>query len=61
MNDSAWGVFSILLGIALFFAWLTHVVLCLKAASWGLLIAGAVFFPIGIVHGIGLWFGWFTL
>jgi hypothetical protein len=39
--------------------WITHVVVCLKTASWGFLIAGAIFFPIGIIHGIGLWFGWF--
>lgn len=51
--------------IALFFviwlvaAWITHVVVCLKSASWGFLIAGALMFPIGIIHGIGLWFGLF--
>jgi hypothetical protein len=38
-------------------AWLTHVIVCLKLAKWGFLIAGALFFPIGIVHGIGIWFG----
>ena len=38
-------------------AWLTHVVICLKAGTWGFLIAGAIFFPIGIIHGIGHWFG----
>lgn len=38
-------------------AWITHVVVCIKTASWGFLIAGAIFFPIGIVHGIGAWFG----
>lgn len=43
----------------MFAAWLTHVIVCLKAASWGFLIAGAIFFPIGIIHGIGLWFGVF--
>lgn len=43
----------------MFAAWLTHVIVCLKAASWGFLIAGAIFFPIGIIHGIGLWFGAF--
>lgn len=50
-----------LLGVALFLAsvvaWFTHVVVCIKAASWGFLIAGAVFFPIAIVHGVGVWFG----
>jgi hypothetical protein len=40
-------------------AWITHVVVCLKTAAWGFLIAGAILFPIGIIHGVGLWFGWF--
>lgn len=52
-------------GVVLFFAifvlsfaaWLTHVVVCIADATWGFLIAGAIFFPIGIVHGIGIWFG----
>jgi hypothetical protein len=39
-----------------FAAWITHVVVCLKTAAWGFLIAGAIFFPIGIIHGIGCWF-----
>lgn len=38
-------------------AWLTHIIVCLKTAAWGFLIAGAIFFPIGIIHGIGSWFG----
>ena len=38
-------------------AWFTHVIVCLKAGAWGFLIAGAIFFPIGIVHGVGIWFG----
>jgi len=38
-------------------AWLTHVVVCLKAGSWGFLVAGAIFAPIGVIHGIGVWFG----
>ena len=40
-------------------AWLTHVIICFKAASWGFLIAGAIFFPVAVVHGTGLWFGAF--
>ena len=51
----------ILAGISTFLltfaAWLTHVVVCLKTASWGFLIAGAIFAPIGVIHGIGIWFG----
>lgn len=40
-------------------SWLTHVVVCFKSASWGFLIAGAVFFPVGVVHGTGIWFNLF--
>ena len=42
---------------AIIAAWITHIVVYIKAASWGLLIAGAIFFPVGIVHGAGSWFG----
>ena len=38
-------------------AWLTHVIVCLKTASWGFLIAGALVFPVAFVHGTGLWLG----
>jgi hypothetical protein len=40
-------------------AWFTHVITCLQTASWGFLIAGAIFFPVGCVHGTGIWFGVF--
>lgn len=40
-------------------AWLTHVIVCLSTAAWGFLIAGAIMFPIAIVHGVGIWFGAF--
>lgn len=42
-----------------FAAWLTHVIVCLKTASWGFLIAGALVAPIAVIHGVGLWFGLF--
>lgn len=50
---------NIVFCVTLFAAWLTHVIVCLKTASWGFLVAGALFFPVGIVHGIGTWFGVF--
>lgn len=37
-------------------AWFTHLAFCFTHAAWGLLIAGALFFPIGIIHGAWLWF-----
>lgn len=54
------GVLSIIaIAISFFAAWITHVVVCLKTAQWGFLIAGAIFAPIGAIHGYGVWFGWF--
>ena len=38
-------------------SWITHIIVCLKASSWGFLIAGAIFFPVAVVHGTGCWFG----
>ena len=48
-----WLVFTVIL-IA---AWITHIIDCLQHGYFGLLIAGALMFPIGIVHGFGVWFG----
>lgn len=50
-------IFGVLLFIWVIASWITHVVVCIKAASWGFLIAGALMFPIAVVHGTGLWFG----
>lgn len=40
-------------------AWFTHVFVCLSEEAWGFLIAGAIMFPIAIIHGFGIWFGFF--
>ena len=40
-------------------AWFTHVIVCIKSASWVFLLAGAIFFPIGCVHGTGVMVGAF--
>jgi hypothetical protein len=37
-------------------AWLTHIIFCFSAQAWGFLLAGAIFFPIGVFHGFWLWF-----
>ena len=39
---------------------ITHVTVCIKTASWALLMIGCLFPPVGFVHGIGLWFGAFA-
>ena len=38
-------------------AWITHIWRCFTTGEWGFLVAGAIFFPIAVVHGIGIWFG----
>lgn len=38
-------------------SWITHLVTCFTEEAWGFLIAGAIFFPVAIVHGTGVWLG----
>ncbi len=50
-------LFFVALGSLLisFAAWLTHVVVSIRSGEWLFLIAGAIAFPVGVVHGIGIW------
>ena len=47
------------IGVWCIASWFTHIFVCLAASKWGFLIAGAIFFPVAIVHGTGIWFGAF--
>ena len=38
-------------------AWLTSIVFCAANDCRPLLVASASFFPVGILHGVGIWFG----
>lgn len=38
-------------------AWIQHLYTCFVEEAWMLLIAGAIFPPVGVVHGIGIWTG----
>jgi hypothetical protein len=57
MADSVKFLVGLAVALVLIAAWFTHVITCLNDGAWGFLIAGALFFPIAIVHGIGIWFG----
>ena len=37
-------------------AWFNHLITCFKEDLWGFLLAGAIIPPIGVIHGIYLWF-----
>ncbi len=43
------------IGFSCFFAWINRIFTCFADGMWGFLIAGALFFPIGILHGFWLW------
>jgi hypothetical protein len=57
MAEGVSGLFAMALVMSCVAAWFTHLYICFTAAKWGFLIAGAIFFPIAIVHGAGHWFG----
>lgn len=40
-------------------AWIQHIVTCIAEEAWILMLFGAFFFPIGVIHGIGIWLGAF--
>ena len=47
----------IVLAISAIPAWITHVIVCIKDETWVFLLAGAIFAPVGVIHGWGVWFG----
>ncbi|KKL03587.1 hypothetical protein LCGC14_2624680, partial [marine sediment metagenome] len=53
--DLAIGVGLAYIGVVLLLiaGWLTHVIVTIQTAKWILLLAGAILFPIGIIHGWG--------
>jgi hypothetical protein len=55
-TSSAGEIMGWIIGLTCLFAWFTHIFTCFAEGLWGFLIAGAIMFPIGIFHGIYLWF-----
>jgi len=48
---------AILIVILCVASWFTHLYVCFTAGKWGFLVAGAIFFPVAIIHGFGVWLG----
>ena len=57
MDNALGGILAVAAIFASAAAWFTHLYVCFSDDRWGFLIAGAIMFPIAIVHGIGIWFG----
>jgi hypothetical protein len=51
-------LFELAVGLASFAPWCQHLYTCFNERLWGFLIFGAIFFPIAMTHGWGIWFGW---
>lgn len=54
-DDYEWT--TVIFFLALFMAWMTHVVTTISSGAYVLLLVGALFFPVGIIHGVMVWFG----
>lgn len=59
MSDAFESIVTVLLLVGSFAAWLQHVYTCIINESWFLLAIGTFAFPIGIMHGVGVWIGIF--
>ncbi|WP_019022990.1 hypothetical protein [Thioalkalivibrio sp. ALE23] len=52
-------VLGLLTIIAMLAAYVTHVIHSIAEEAWVILVIGALFFPVGIIHGAAVWFGIF--
>lgn len=56
---AAAGAAGVAVSFSLVAAWITHVIVCIKASAWILLLFGCIVAPVGVIHGFGVWFGVF--
>jgi len=54
MSEQTWSYIVYAIAASCIFAWFFHIFTCFEEGFWGFLIAGAMFFPIGILHGFYL-------
>jgi hypothetical protein len=59
MSDDTGELFGLALVAWVILSWITHIVVCIQQAKWILLLVGAFVFPVGCVHGTGIWIGVF--
>lgn len=59
MKDDSGDLFAVAVIAWVALSWLTHIVVCIQQAKWMLLLVGAFVFPVGCIHGTGVWLGFF--
>lgn len=54
-SNETWGcLIQVFLAVVTIAGWANHLLVCFNDERWGFLIAGALFFPIGVIHGWGV-------
>jgi hypothetical protein len=51
-------VIGIAFYVALFAAWVTHLVVAIGAKAWLFMIVGALLAPVAMAHGVSVWLGY---
>lgn len=49
---------KLLLVLAVFAGWLTHIIVAIKMQAWVFMIVGALLGPVAVVHGWSVWLGY---
>jgi hypothetical protein len=57
--NTFWTTTWVIIGFSAIPAWITHVITTIQTEQWVFLLAGAICAPVGVIHGWGLWFGFF--
>lgn len=57
MGDSGGAIVGFGFFLLCFAGWLQHLYTCFTEHLYGFLIAGAIFFPVAVIHGWGIWIG----
>lgn len=59
MKEDSGNLFALAVIAWVALSWLTHIVVCIQQAKYMLLAVGAFVFPVGCIHGTGIWLGIF--
>jgi len=61
LTRAFWNALALqVIGLVMLAAWVNHIVVCFNERAWGFLFLGAALFPMGIIHGAGVWLGFWV-